>query len=94
MSKRFGTTPGDLLGLRDDYERWCVDEACMYLLCRIEQDGRLPKALSREGCGADNARTVSLLSARRGVRSVDLRTRSAESRDAPAATVGAPLSRR
>lgn len=71
MSKRYSQPPSALLHVDDSYAAYCLDEACMYALCRIEQDGRLPDTL----CGTpdSNRGTLERLRNMRGVSFVDKR---------------------
>lgn len=36
MSKQYRTRPSELLGISDSYTAFCFDEACMFILSRIE----------------------------------------------------------
>ena len=69
----YGQRPSALLGVDDGYAGYCIDEACMYILCRIEQDGRLPRALERLAQPQSNKAAVETLSNRKGVLSIDYR---------------------
>lgn len=41
MSKQFNKAPSDILGIDDTYTAYCFDEACMFILGRL-QDGEKP----------------------------------------------------
>lgn len=41
MSKQYHERPSILLGIRDSYTAYCFDEACAYIVSRI-QDGEEP----------------------------------------------------
>lgn len=36
MSKLYSTRPSDIIGIIDDYTRYCFDEAVAYIISRIE----------------------------------------------------------
>ena len=44
------TKPSDILGIEDAYTAFCFDEACAYILKRI-QDGEEPKPVNPEVAG-------------------------------------------
>jgi len=73
MCKRYGTRPSALLDVEEQYAAWCLDEACMYILCRIESEGRLPRALQRLSEPSGNAGTVNGLINTKGVEHHDYR---------------------
>lgn len=41
MSKLYGERPSDIIGIEDDYTRYCFDEAVAYIISRIK-DGENP----------------------------------------------------
>lgn len=41
MSKMYHTRPSDIIGIKDDYTRYCFDEAVAYIISRIK-DGENP----------------------------------------------------
>lgn len=82
MSKRYSARPSELLRVGDDYAAYCLDEACMYILCRIEQDGRLPRALERLTEPESNADTVEKLKKMKGVLHIDHRRHGSRLSDA------------
>lgn len=64
------------MGAADSYAAYCLDEACMYILCRIEQDGALPVALEREIIPKNNMETINELMKQKGVCHYDYRRNS------------------
>ena len=62
-----------MLGVSEDYAAWCLDEACMYILCRIEQDGRLPSSLESCTLPRSNRETIGGLRGMKGVDFIDKR---------------------
>lgn len=73
MSKRFSARPSDIICVADSYAAYCLDEACMYILCRIEQDGVLPAALEQEILPRNNSDMINDLMNQKGVRHYDYR---------------------
>lgn len=73
MIKRYGQRPSELLGVEDGYAGYCIDEACMYILCKIDEDGRLPKSLECLVQPQSNISTIEALTNRKGVLSIDYR---------------------
>lgn len=73
MSKRYRQRPSRILAVDDAYAAWCLDEACMYILCRIEADGRLPRSLERLSQPRSNADAVLGLINTKGVEHHDYR---------------------
>lgn len=67
MSRRYGLPPSRIAGVEDPYAAWCLNEACMYILCRIDTDGRLPRSLERLSEPQGNAGAVSGLINTKGV---------------------------
>lgn len=47
MCKRYSERPSVLLCVDDPYTAYCIDEACCYALCAIEEKGSLPAELER-----------------------------------------------
>lgn len=76
MVKRYGRQPSRLVGVDDPYAAYCLDEACMYILCRIEADGRLPRSLERLSEPHGNADAVHGLINTKGVEHHDYRRNS------------------
>jgi len=62
-----------MLGVEDSYAAYCIDEAYMYILCRIEQEDRLPPVLEKAARPKNNARTVERLCTMKGVTHIDHR---------------------
>lgn len=73
MAKRYRARPSELLGVQEPYAAYCIDEVCMYMLCRIEQDGKLPRAMERMSEPTDNTHTVERLMQSRSVARFDRR---------------------
>ena len=73
MIKRYSQRPSVLLGVEEPYAAYCIDEACMYILCRIENEGRLPRSLERLSEPLGNAETVSGMINSKGVEHHDYR---------------------
>jgi len=73
MSKRYGRRPSRLVGVDDPYAAYCLDEACMYILCRIESDGRLPRSLERLSEPRSNCGAVAGMINTKGVKHHDYR---------------------
>lgn len=73
MCKRFHVRPSSLLDIDDPYAAYCLDEAVLYIMCRIEQEGRLPRTLERMTEPVSNRQTVEQLINKGGVKHVDLR---------------------
>lgn len=67
MIKRYNERPSRLVGVTDPYPAYCLDEACMYILCRIEADGRLPRALERLAEPRGNTAAVAEMINTKGV---------------------------
>ena len=42
MSRFYRVRPSDILGLNDEYTKYCFDEACMYILNQID-DKKVPR---------------------------------------------------
>ncbi|MBE6760228.1 MAG: hypothetical protein E7554_09135 [Ruminococcaceae bacterium] len=82
MSKRYGQRPSLLLGVEDPYAAWCLDEACMYIMCRIENDGRLPRPLQRLSEPRGNSAAVLGMINTKGVEHHDYRRNSGGISDA------------
>lgn len=76
MIKRYGTRPSRLVGVDDPYAAYCLDEACMYILCRIENEGRLPRPLERLSEPRSNADAVAGMINTKGVKHRDYRRNS------------------
>lgn len=36
MSKRYNRTPSEILSIKDEYTSYCFNEACAYILGRLE----------------------------------------------------------
>ncbi len=73
MSKRYSVRPSNLLGVNDAYAAYCIDEAVLYIMCRIEEEGRLPRSLERMTEPDSNRETVKQLMNTGGVEHIDLR---------------------
>lgn len=73
MSKRYGQRPSVLAGVEDSYAAFCLDEACMYILCRIESEGKLPRSLERLTEPRGNSAAVAGMINRKGVEHHDYR---------------------
>ena len=41
MSKKYKARPSDIIGLYDDYQRFCFDEACIYLMTALDEGKQL-----------------------------------------------------
>ena len=76
MIKRYAQRPSRLLNVEDPYAAWCLDEACMYILCRIESEGRLPRTLQKLSEPAGNYAAVQDLIKTKGVEHHDYRRHS------------------
>lgn len=76
MSKRYGHRPSRIVGVDDPYAAWCLDEACMYILCRIETEGRLPRSLERLSEPRSNSDAVLGMINTKGVEHHDYRRNS------------------
>jgi len=72
MSKRFASRPSSLLDVDDPYAAYCLDEAVLYIMCRIEESG-LPRALEMMTEPDSNRQTVEQLKNTGGVEHIDLR---------------------
>ena len=68
-AQRFHIRPSEMLRLRDDYDAYCFDEACCYMLGQLEE-GKRPffqraSVGDSDGCGGTNhngnSATVALL---------------------------------
>ena len=57
----------------DPYAAFCLDEACMYVMCRIEEDGKLPRAIEKLTEPQSNAQTVEIMKSTKGVLHIDYR---------------------
>ena len=73
MSRRYAQRPSQLLEIDDPYAAYCLDEALMYILCRIEQDGRLPRKIEKMTEPDSNLETVRQLEFYGGVAPIDYR---------------------
>jgi len=73
MIKRYGQRPSLLVGVEDPYAAYCLDEACMYIMCRIESEGRLPRSLERLSEPRSNADAVAGMINTKGVKHRDYR---------------------
>ena len=51
MCKRYGERPSVILRVDEPYAAYCIDEACCYALCKIEETGRLPVELEKSVAG-------------------------------------------
>ncbi len=69
MSKRYSERPSVILGVEDTYTAYCLDEACMYALCKLEEIGRLPDSLLPKS----SATAVSQMKSMKGVTFIDYR---------------------
>jgi len=76
MSKRYRQRPSRLVGVDDPYAAYCLDEACMYIQCRIEADGRLPRSLERLSEPRSNTDAVLGMINTKGVEHHDYRRNS------------------
>ena len=50
MSKLYNTRPSDIIGIEDDYTRYCFDEAVAYIISRIK-DGAKPNFSIKDNKG-------------------------------------------
>ena len=57
----------------DPYAAFCLDEACMYIMCRIEEEGKLPRAIEKLTEPQSNAQTVEIMKSTKGVLHIDYR---------------------
>ena len=73
MCKRYNKSPSEIIGGLGGYEAWCIDEACLYILCKIEQDGTLPAPLEKTVMPQDNLGTIKSISGMKGVNFIDKR---------------------
>jgi len=73
--------PSEILGLDDPYAAYCLDEAVLYILCRIEEDG-LPRSLERMTEPDSNRQMVEKLKDTGGVKHIDLRRNNSGLSDA------------
>ena len=74
MCKRYCRPPSELLHIDEPFAAYCIDEAVSWALCRIEQDGRLPRAFD-DMLAADNG-AAELYKDMKGVRFNDYRRNS------------------
>jgi len=81
MSRRYGERPSRLLEVDDAYTAYCLDEACLYIQCRIENEGRLPRALEKFTEPQSNAETVQNLINKGGVGHNDYRRNDSRKSD-------------
>ena len=56
----------------EPYAAYCIDEACCYALCKIEENGRLPAELERSVAG-NSSDPVSKYKNMKGVDFIDHR---------------------
>ncbi|MBQ4313584.1 MAG: hypothetical protein IJC18_05165 [Clostridia bacterium] len=82
MSKRFSARPSELMHIDDPYAAFCLDEACMYVMCRIEEDGKLPRAIEKLTEPQSNAQTVEIMKSTKGVLHIDYRRNGCRLSDA------------
>lgn len=75
MSRQYGLRPSSLLDIDDAYAAYCLDEACLYIQCRIENEGRLPRAIEKLTEPQSNAETVQNLINKGGIGHSDYRTK-------------------
>ncbi len=61
--RRFQGRPSDTMGISDSYTAWCFDEACLYLISKIEETGEVPDVWQE----CDNKTAVASMLQRRGV---------------------------
>lgn len=80
MSKRYQKRPSEVLGIDEGYAAWCLDEACLYILCRIDQDGQLPPSLETSTLPRSNREAIGAL---RGVKGVDFIDKRGNNRGIP-----------
>lgn len=50
MSKLYKERPSDIIGIKDDYTRYCFDEAAAYIISRIK-DGEKPNFSVKDNKG-------------------------------------------
>ena len=41
MSKRYRKTPSELLSISDEYTAYCFDEACAYIMGKLDAGGEI-----------------------------------------------------
>lgn len=51
MCKRYNERPSVLLRVDEPYAAYCIDEACSYALCKIEESGRIPAQFEKSIAG-------------------------------------------
>ena len=77
MAKRYNARPSEIVGETDVYAAYCLDEACMYILCKIDEEGRLPQklesAIEQKNKPRGNAETIHALRGFKGVHYIDQR---------------------
>lgn len=73
MVKRYNARPSEIAGVRDEYAAYCLDEACMYILCKIEEDGCLPKKLESNMMPRSNHDFIRSLRNVKEVKTIDQR---------------------
>ncbi len=60
MSKKFKVRPSEILEIDDTYTAYCFDEACIYILSKVE-DGEKPnfKKFNKQEVKAKNYKSAS-----------------------------------
>lgn len=61
VSKRYNVRPSVIVGVENSYDAYCLDEACTYAMCLVEE-GRMP---------GGNEQTVKQLIGMKGVEFID-----------------------
>ncbi len=61
--RRFQCRPSEVMGITDSYTAWCFDEACLYMMSKLEDTGEIPDAWRQ----CDNKTAVASMLQRRGV---------------------------
>ncbi len=59
ISKQYRQRPSEVIGLTNDYEAFCFDEACVYILNEIsKEDAREPKFIDGDRINKTNNEDV------------------------------------
>ncbi|RXI52677.1 hypothetical protein [Clostridium tetani] len=59
ISKQYKQRPSEIIGLTNDYEAFCFDEACIYIISKLQEEGSpKPKFIDDEDRNKTNNNDV------------------------------------
>lgn len=64
ISKQYKQRPSEIIGLTNDYEAFCFDEACVYIISKLQEEGSpKPRFIDGETNKTNNNDVIEWLNA-------------------------------